>query len=55
MWVLSVLNLVQEMLFIYQMMLGRGNVEVFMYRVVFLTGSALKVLSVGDGKIPTIK
>ena len=25
------------------------------YRVIFLTGSALKVLSVGDGKIPTKK
>ena len=25
------------------------------YRVVFLTGPALKVLSVGDGKIPTKK
>ena len=25
------------------------------YRVVFLTGSALKVLSVGSGKIPTKK
>ena len=27
----------------------------FYYRVILLTGSALKVLSVGDGKIPTIK
>ena len=25
------------------------------YRVIFLTGSALKVLSVGDGKIPSKK
>ena len=25
------------------------------YRVIFLTGPALKVLSVGDGKIPTKK
>ena len=28
---------------------------VWWYRMIFLTGSALKVLSVGDGKIPTKK
>ena len=27
----------------------------FYYRVILFTGSALKVLSVGDGKIPTKK
>ena len=29
--------------------------EALNYRVTFLTGPALKVLSVGDGKIPTKK
>ena len=31
------------------------SVNVLLYRVIFLTGSALKVRSVGDGKIPTKK
>ena len=31
------------------------QMNTFIYRVTFLTGPALKVLSVGDGKIPTKK